>query len=113
MSYSYHNEPHHKKICLRVFRPGPTNWAVQPQKMARGLKFRKKLDYTINVAETKVLISCLFSAQLIFIFIFAQAKNRFSHEAAQIKTNEISCMEMLSNFQKMQPNGNFGKQCRP
>ena len=34
-------EPRCEKTGLRGFRPGPdTNRAVQPQKMARGLKFR-------------------------------------------------------------------------
>ena len=49
------------------------NQAVQPQKMATGLifGFSKKKDCTIYVAKTKALISCA--------FVFAYAKNRFSH----------------------------------
>ena len=37
-------EPHCEKTGLRDFRPGPTqtNRAVQPQKIARSLKFRIK-----------------------------------------------------------------------
>ena len=34
------NEPRCEKTCLRGFRPGPTNRAVQPQKMTGGLKSR-------------------------------------------------------------------------
>ena len=62
------------------------NRAVQPQKMARGLKFqiRKKRDCTIHVAKTKALISSVFIAQLICSFVFAYAKSRFSHDSAQI-----------------------------
>ena len=33
-------EPHDEKNCRWGFRPGPTNRAVQPKKMDRGLKFR-------------------------------------------------------------------------
>ena len=36
-----------------------TNWAVQPQKVARGLKFWiKEKDILYYVAKTKTLISC-------------------------------------------------------
>ena len=34
--------------------------------------------------KTKVLISCTVNVQLICAFVFAYAKSRFSHEAAQI-----------------------------
>ena len=42
--------PHHEKSVSRVSDKVDTNQAVQPQKMARGLKFRvfkKKRDSTI------------------------------------------------------------------
>ena len=32
-------EPHHEKTCVRGLRPD-TNWPAQPQRLARGLKFR-------------------------------------------------------------------------
>ena len=35
-------------------------------------------------AKTKVLISYAFISQLLFAFVFVNAKSRFSHEAAQI-----------------------------
>ena len=62
-----------------------TNWSVQPQKVARSLKFRigKKRNCTIRVAEIKVLISFAVTAQLICAFVFAWAEIRFSHDLAQ------------------------------
>ena len=33
-------EPRSEKTGLRGFRPGPTHWTGQSQKMTRGLKFR-------------------------------------------------------------------------
>ena len=36
------------------------------------------------VAKTRALISCVVTAQLICVFVFAYAKNRFSHDAAHI-----------------------------
>ena len=63
------------------FPTGPyTNGAVQPQKVARGLKFR--IYCTIYVAKTKALISRALTVQLICTFVFANAKCRFSHDAA-------------------------------
>ena len=63
-----------------------TNRAVQPQKMARGLKLWiqdvVKRDCTIYVAKTKVLISCAMTGQLICVFVFACARSRFSHDGA-------------------------------
>ena len=61
-----------------------TNPAVQPQKMARGLKFWKWRDCTIYVVKTKAQISCAVTAQLICAFVFAYAKSRFSHDVAHI-----------------------------
>ena len=34
------------------------------------------------VVKTKVLISCAVTGQLICVFVFPYAKNRFSHDAA-------------------------------
>ena len=36
------------------------------------------------VAKTRALISCVVTAQLICVFVFAYAKTRFSHDAAHI-----------------------------
>ena len=54
--------------------------------MARGLKFRIKevMDCTIRIAKTKALISFAVTAKLICVFVFAYAKSRFSHDAAQL-----------------------------
>ena len=38
----------------------------------------------MRVAETKALISFAVTAKLICVFVFAYAKTRFSHDAAQI-----------------------------
>ena len=41
------------------------------------------MDCTIRVAKTKALISFAVTAKLICVFVFAYAKIRFSHDAAQ------------------------------
>ena len=41
-------------------------------------------DCTIYVAKTKALLSCSGTAQLIWAFVFAYAKSRFSHDTAQL-----------------------------
>ena len=76
---------HENSACLLSFPiRSDTNWAVQPQKMARGLKF---LIYEVEgliiySTKSKALISCANPAQLICVFVFAYAKSRFSHDAA-------------------------------
>ena len=57
------------KTCLRDFRPG----SAQTGKMARGLKFRMRMDCIIFLVKTKVLISCM---------VTAYAKSMFSHDTA-------------------------------
>ena len=42
------------------------------------------MDCAIRVAKTKELISFAVTAKLICVFVFAYAKNRFSHVAAHI-----------------------------
>ena len=60
-----------------------TNRAVQPQKMARGLKFRiLEVEGLYYVAKTKALISCMVTTQLICTYVFAYTKSRFSPDAA-------------------------------
>ena len=56
-----------------------TNQAVQPQKMARGLKFRIKKEEGLYYlcSENK-------GAKLICVFVFAYAKRWFSHDAAHM-----------------------------
>ena len=54
------------------------------QYMIGDLGFRKWRDCTICVAETKVLISCAVTMQLIWAFGFAYTKCRFSHGSAHI-----------------------------
>ena len=38
----------------------------------------------IHVAKTKALISCAVTAQLICVYVFANAKSRFSHNEAHM-----------------------------
>ena len=42
------------------------------------------------VAKTKALISCAVTAQLICVFVFAYAKNRFSHNEAHIPVVSVT-----------------------
>ena len=46
---------------------------------------KRDSDCTICVAKTKALISCAVTAQLICVFVFAYARNRFSHDTAHIR----------------------------
>ena len=70
-----------------------TNWAVQSQKMARGLKFRIKVGEGLycpcseNKGADQLRPSGLprRTAKLICVFVFAYAKSRFSHYAAHFK----------------------------
>ena len=59
------------------------------------------------VAKTKAPISCAVTAQLICVFVFAYAKNRFSHNEAQISsgfpkgtqdTNQAVQQKMVRRF---------------
>ena len=75
-------EPHCEKTCLWGFQPGPTQTGLYGhRRLLETLKLgiREYRDCTIYVAKTKVLISCVVTAQLICIFVFAYAKSRFSH----------------------------------
>ena len=42
------------------------------------------MDCTIYVAKTKALISFAVTAKLIWVFVFAYAKSRFSHDTAHM-----------------------------
>ena len=54
------------------------------------------MDCTIRVAKTKALISIAVTAKLICVFVFAYAKNRFSHDEAHliVGDNIISLKEI-------------------
>ena len=63
-----------------------TNQAVQPHKMARDMKF---LIYEVEglyylCSETKALIIFAVTPKLVCVFVFAYAKNRFSHDVAHL-----------------------------
>ena len=55
------------------------------------------MDCTIYVAKIKALISFAVTAKLICVFVFAYAKSRFSHDAAQ----------MLSRYLTVEINNNL------
>ena len=80
-------EPSHEKTCDSVFF-GVSNQTVQPQKMARGLKFGiYKVDglYLLcseNKDADQLRSYCTAAKLLICVFVFAYAKSRFSHEVA-------------------------------
>ena len=67
------------------------NQAVQPHNMARGLKFRiqevEGLCY--QCSENK-------GAKLICVFVFADTKSRFSHDAAQIMIVRMKLCNFMS-----------------
>ena len=44
------------------------------------------MDCNIRVAKTKTLISFAVNAKLIWVFVFAYAKSKFSHNEAQLYT---------------------------
>ena len=70
-----------------------TSRTVQAQKLARGLKFKKKRQCSIHVAKTKALISFAVTAKLICVFVFAYADCWCSHEAAHLyKFGCLSCI---------------------
>ena len=48
----------------------------------------------MDVAKTKALISCAVTAKLICTFVWAYAKSRFSHDAAQLPLKIIRLMKM-------------------
>ena len=73
--------------------------------MVRGLTFWIKIEEgfcPINVAKTKALIRCAVTAQLICAFVFAYAKDRFSHDAAHIFMLHLTCFLFSSTI------GRFG-----
>ena len=52
------------------------------------------MDCTIYEAKTMVLISCAVTPQLICAFVFAYAKSRFSHDAAQLFHKEVEASHL-------------------
>ena len=80
-------EPRCEKTGLRGFRSWPTkNQAVQPQKMARGLKFPIEVEegyyypFSENKGADQLRSNCTADLRL----CFAYAESRFSHDEAHI-----------------------------
>ena len=69
--------------------------------MVRGLKIRIKeiegLYYLCS--KQKVLISCMVIGQLICTIVFAYAKSRFSHKAADLKCLMLKIVFFFTNLQ--------------
>ena len=83
----------HKKILSSGYPTrSDTNQAVQPQKMARGLRLRigKLRDCPIYVAKIKPLICG---------FVFTYAKIRFTHDAPNIMCKRMVHNENYNVFQ--------------
>ena len=64
-----------KKPILGFRTRSNSNWAVQPEKIARCLKFRIKKVERLFYLKTKALISCTISGQLILTLVFAYAND--------------------------------------
>ena len=64
-----------------------TNQAVQPQKMAEGLKFRIWEEEVLYYIRSENKEADYLAAGLRFVFTYA--KYRFSHNAAHIETMRI------------------------
>ena len=80
-------EPRCEKTGLRGFRLGLTQTGLYSHRRwleALNFVFRNMRDCTIYVAKTKALISFAIIAKLIYVFVFAYAKIRFSHDAAHL-----------------------------
>ena len=52
-------------------------------------------DCSIHVVKTKALISCAVTAQLICVFVSANAKSRFSHDAARDTRQDVEIVHDL------------------
>ena len=100
-------EPRRQKTSLRDFRPGPTQTGLCNDRRwleAYNLRFRKKSDYSIQVAKTKTQISFAVTAKLICVFVFAYAKILFSHVAAQLWNKLAKCLSTKpSIYEQFQP----------
>ena len=86
------------------------NLNVQPQQMARGLKFLiGKVELLFYVVKRKGLISCTITAKLICAFAFKHmyAKSRFSQEAAHLVM--IVMMHLISPYGELTKKNNKWK----
>ena len=85
--YQKVNGPSHEKTNNLGFRPSPTQTRLYSHRRwlePGNFRFEKKRNFTIPVAKTKVLISCVVTLQLIYVFVFAFESCLFSCAAAEI-----------------------------
>ena len=80
-------EPRCEKTCLRRFQLGLTQTGLDGQRLEIS-DLRSRGNVSINIAKLKALISCVETALLIYVFVFAYAKGRFSHDAVHIKMSK-------------------------
>ena len=95
------SKPRREKTGLRGFRPGPTQTGLRNYSMRLetwNFRFRKYMGCTLRVAKTKTLISFAVTAKLICVFVFAYAKIRFSHVAAQVISTPSNHSFVLSDL---------------
>ena len=65
----------HEDLLLGFLTRSDINRAVQPQKMARGLKFWiQELEGLYYVVKTKAIISCVLTVQLSWVFLSPMQK---------------------------------------
>ena len=82
-------EPRYDKTCLRCFRPDPTQCGLYSHRgwlESKKFGFGKGRNCTIYIVETKALISCAVSVQLICVSVLPYTKSRFSPEAAHLSS---------------------------
>ena len=70
------------RIATTAVHFSDTNQAFQSQKIATSMKFQ--LHHTICGAELKALISCVVTAQLTCVFVFAYADCWFSNASVHL-----------------------------
>ena len=88
--------PHAKNLSLGFPTSFDTSQTVQPQKMARGLKFLvDEVEGLHYLAKTETLISCAVTVQLICTFVFTYAKSRYSNDAAHISLYILTIIQIL------------------
>ena len=88
-----------RKQVFGVSDLSDTNRAAQPQKIARGLKFRiYKVEKLVCVAKKKALISFAVTAKLVCVLVFAYAKSRISHDTAHIILHDIVAYSLIKQW---------------
>ena len=86
-----------RKPVFRVPTRYQSNWVVQPQKMARGMKFQiKEVEEMYNVRRVNKGTDQL-RGLLIYqhLFFFAYAKSRLFHDVAHLKKKDKEAKDIV------------------